>query len=741
MVNNNAAVSESISSGSRVIISDIVSRPEINCEIGTICSFDSKTSRYIVELESSLEKLRIRPKNVTYLPTTKSIDLEGLEGILRDIDGPRSGRDILSSEVESRERWPFYPKGVSTKNVDLACGWHAFESRITNGANGCAMVMAKPHKSVTDLEFARLKAGHIGKKLQPIRWLFPEERGKIDLTDKRRVVDVIAQFCDDEKHRAPWPLSDYTWHCPGCLRECLDGIFSLEGMVWMVPPIDRITLAARFLPRLWCGTCYDEIRLAVRDKDTGEDCKYLIDRARYGSPYDEEGTDILNLWERYSWLKMEYMDLIGETLEENVVGKHSGRGNWEENDAVSSKNEDKDDSLDRFDEEQIEARLAELNRKAESAGLFPIQKRAKNEAPKPSCEVCGEIPAELTCGSCTVTSYCSKSCQKVDWRERGHRETCKTLRAKLKRDVACVLKALRLPKEAMDDTDPEVSYARVGWAAANLLDNGAAYSLACKDGLHDALRSFFTEDTHKMEARYTNKIPCSWTSMAVNSLFKKRSLNPSRSTSRADGEKCANYVSSHNEAWPAWLGASVKMAHCVFLPAVRYDAELATLAQRAGRDAWAFLQLALIQRDCAYAILVECGHGKGTAATLREALAWIEGKWQGDDSPDPNGTITGIIAAVIGMVHVWHDRFVKENILEEESFRTILASPGVSAVKLNGHLEYLLAEATIHKGKFLDNTEASAIARACRDGLGGMGKASNNKTGKKKKKNKNRKKT
>jgi TPR repeat protein len=44
-----------------------------------------------------------------------------------------------------------------------------------------------------------------------------------------------------------------------------------------------------------------------------------------------------------------------------------------------------------------------------------------------TCTICGE-KAKLNC-PCETTQYCSKTCQKVDWRERGHREACKKIRA------------------------------------------------------------------------------------------------------------------------------------------------------------------------------------------------------------------------------------------------------------------------------------------------------------------------
>ena len=44
-----------------------------------------------------------------------------------------------------------------------------------------------------------------------------------------------------------------------------------------------------------------------------------------------------------------------------------------------------------------------------------------------TCTICGER-SKLFC-PCKTTAYCSVACQKVDWRERGHRKACKDIRA------------------------------------------------------------------------------------------------------------------------------------------------------------------------------------------------------------------------------------------------------------------------------------------------------------------------
>lgn len=47
---------------------------------------------------------------------------------------------------------------------------------------------------------------------------------------------------------------------------------------------------------------------------------------------------------------------------------------------------------------------------------------------RPVCAVCGVEGAKFSCIPCG-TRYCSKACQKTDWKEHGHKKACKTLRA------------------------------------------------------------------------------------------------------------------------------------------------------------------------------------------------------------------------------------------------------------------------------------------------------------------------
>ena len=58
---------------------------------------------------------------------------------------------------------------------------------------------------------------------------------------------------------------------------------------------------------------------------------------------------------------------------------------------------------------------------------YEIKKaRAKALKLRLTCTICGE-KAKLNC-PCETTQYCSVACQKIDWRDRGHRKACKKIR-------------------------------------------------------------------------------------------------------------------------------------------------------------------------------------------------------------------------------------------------------------------------------------------------------------------------
>merc|ERR1712091_123749 len=60
--------------------------------------------------------------------------------------------------------------------------------------------------------------------------------------------------------------------------------------------------------------------------------------------------------------------------------------------------------------------------------------RAKALRMRLTCTICGE-KAKLNC-PCGTTQYCSTECQRIDWRDRGHRAACKKIRDERAADAA-----------------------------------------------------------------------------------------------------------------------------------------------------------------------------------------------------------------------------------------------------------------------------------------------------------------
>ncbi|KAH8047310.1 hypothetical protein JL722_13120 [Aureococcus anophagefferens] len=55
--------------------------------------------------------------------------------------------------------------------------------------------------------------------------------------------------------------------------------------------------------------------------------------------------------------------------------------------------------------------------------------RVKEQKLRMTCTICGVASKKMLNCPCGTTQYCSTTCQRVDWRDRGHRKACKKIRA------------------------------------------------------------------------------------------------------------------------------------------------------------------------------------------------------------------------------------------------------------------------------------------------------------------------
>merc|ERR1712147_320566 len=71
-----------------------------------------------------------------------------------------------------------------------------------------------------------------------------------------------------------------------------------------------------------------------------------------------------------------------------------------------------------MDPELIKKRDEYEARKARTKALLALK----------TCTICGADKAKA-CQGCGTTAYCSTECQRIDWRDRGHRKACKQIQA------------------------------------------------------------------------------------------------------------------------------------------------------------------------------------------------------------------------------------------------------------------------------------------------------------------------
>ena len=62
--------------------------------------------------------------------------------------------------------------------------------------------------------------------------------------------------------------------------------------------------------------------------------------------------------------------------------------------------------------------------------------RAKALQLRLTCTICGVKPKMLLNCPCGTTQYCSTECQRIDWRDRGHRKACKKIRNEREAEAA-----------------------------------------------------------------------------------------------------------------------------------------------------------------------------------------------------------------------------------------------------------------------------------------------------------------
>jgi hypothetical protein len=136
--------------------------------------------------------------------------------------------------------------------------------------------------------------------------------------------------------------------------------------------------------------------------------------------------------------------------------------------------------------------------------------QAANVPDIPPCDYCGtNWTGNLFCSQCQMVFFCSKECQKVAWKQGGHKRECPKLQ----------LDNERAPKEAVNRMkDTSLSpLDRINQNDRDLFDIAGPYKLTLKEGLNEAIQQLFQED---MDSFFNKGISSSYDAWVMTTLFR-----------------------------------------------------------------------------------------------------------------------------------------------------------------------------------------------------------------------------
>lgn len=202
----------------------------------------------------------------------------------------------------------------------------------------------------------------------------------------------------------------------------------------------------------------------------------------------------------------------------------------------------------------------------------------KQDKESPCCKWCGSKDKKTeVCSECLCVSYCSRECQKKDWKRGDHATLCKELKKDAMKQAKEIVEILNDPNGRISE---DISLLERSLRVLN--DHYGVYSFANEHGLSEALYSCVTFDLMNLDRFFSGtKTPFAFSITISEILFQ-------RADNRIDGFRFDNYMSHRQDAFLEWFYSVQLSIYLVFTRKAYVDAEfhLATFKlARAGLNA------------------------------------------------------------------------------------------------------------------------------------------------------------
>lgn len=386
----------------------------------------------------------------------------------------------------------------------------------------------------------------------------------------------------------------------------------------------------------------------------------------------------------------------------------------------------------------------EMNDKIESAiGVRPFKGQAPDVPDYPPCTACGkEFMGKLHCARCKCVFYCSKECQKNDWKKRpgGHKAACETMQEECK----------EMAKEFVDAISDDQNHflQKIDNNLWSSMDGVGSYKMALDINVNGAIQKLMEDEIEEAQDRFRSGIIASSTQMLMCVLFRNGRNIPGESFSAIDAYRIKKYVHSSDIAFERWFESSLKIISIFQTQGItasrRGDDATFWSIQRTARDIASAWSLVFTSSKASKAILL--GTSKEADEFAHTRAKWIIQQSKKimhqfpEESPD-GSAIEGQFNMFTAMIQIR----LKEYGVDVGDYVSLLGLKGMKK-KMYHLMGIPFAEATIAKGRHLTTAESqkAIMTHAQLDQvLGGSSSSSSTSmssgSGRKKGKKKNRK--